>query len=57
MAVQDIISYTYKDIFSLQTVQFEKACVVNEPEQMKQLKIIWIKEGKGTYNIKKYRKP
>ncbi|WP_299105552.1 helix-turn-helix domain-containing protein [uncultured Tenacibaculum sp.] len=51
MAVQDIISYTYKDIFSLQTVQFEKACVVNEPEQMKQLKIIWIKEGKGTYNI------
>ena len=56
MAVQDVTSYTYKDIFSLQTVQFEKACVVNEPEQMQQLKIIWIKEGKGTYHIdfKKY---
>jgi len=51
MAIQDIKTYTYKDIFSLQTVDFEKACVVNEPTQVDSYKIFWIKEGKGTYNI------
>ncbi len=51
MAVQDIQTYTYKDIFSLSVVQFEKACVVNKPEQLSTYSIYWIKEGKGTYNI------
>ncbi|OSY88967.1 transcriptional regulator [Tenacibaculum holothuriorum] len=51
MAVQNITSYAYKDIFSLQTVQFEKACVVNKPKQIENYKIFWIKEGTGTYHI------
>ncbi|MGB1043238.1 MAG: helix-turn-helix domain-containing protein [Tenacibaculum sp.] len=51
MAIQDIKTYTYQDVFSLQTVQFEKACVVNKPKQINTYKIFWIKEGKGTYHI------
>ena len=51
MAIQDIKTYKYQDVFSLQTVQFEKACVVNKPEQINTYKIFWIKEGKGTYHI------
>ena len=51
MAIQDISVHTYKDLFSLSVVQFEKACVVNKPEQVDSYSIYWIKEGKGTYNI------
>lgn len=51
MAIQDIKKYTYKDIFSLQTVQFEKACVVNKGKQIDTYKIFWIKEGEGNYTI------
>ncbi|RKF05077.1 AraC family transcriptional regulator [Tenacibaculum lutimaris] len=51
MAIQNIQSYSYKNIFSLQTVQFQKFCVVNSPQQIEQFKIFWIKEGSGTYNI------
>lgn len=51
MAVQDIATYTFKNTFSLGVVQFEKACVVNKPEQVDAYSIYWIKEGKGTYNI------
>lgn len=51
MAIQDVKTYQFKNIFSLQQVQFEKACVVNEPQQIEQLKIVWIKEGKGIYTI------
>ncbi len=51
MAIQDIKTYKYQDVFSLQAVQFEKACVVNKPEQINTYKIFWIKEGKGTYHI------
>lgn len=51
MAIQDIKTYNYKDIFSLQTVAFEKACVVNKPKQINTYSIFWIKEGKGTYTI------
>jgi AraC-like DNA-binding protein len=51
MAIQDIKTYKYQDVFSLQTVQFEKACVVNKPEQINSYKIFWINEGKGTYHI------
>jgi len=51
MAEQDITKYSYKDIFSLSVVQFEKACVFNKPEQVDAYNIYWIKKGKGTYNI------
>lgn len=51
MAVQDIQTYSYKNNFSLSTVQFEKACVVNKPEQLEQYSIFWIKKGKGEYHI------
>lgn len=51
MAVLDIKTYNYKHIFSLQTIQFEKACVVNKPEQINTYRIFWIKEGKGIYQI------
>lgn len=51
MALQDIISYNFKDEFSLSVVQFENACVVNKPEQVDAYSIYWIKDGKGTYNI------
>jgi len=51
MAIQDIKTYTYKNIFSLQTIQFETACVVNKPKQLNIYQIFWIKEGKGTYTI------
>ena len=45
MAIQDITSYTYQDTFSLSVLQFEKACVVNKPEQVDSYSIFWIKEG------------
>ncbi|WP_299223239.1 AraC family transcriptional regulator [uncultured Psychroserpens sp.] len=51
MAVQDILSYSYKDLFSLSIVEFEKACVFNKPEQLDAYNIYWIKKGKGIYNI------
>ena len=51
MAVQDIKTYAFKNIFSLSTVLFEKACVVNKPEQLESYSIFWIKKGKGTYHI------
>ena len=51
MAVQDIQTYTYKDLFSLNVVDFEKACVVNKPEQVNSYRIYWIKDGKGSYSI------
>ena len=51
MAVQDIQTYSYKDIFSVSVVQFDKACVVNKSKQLNSYSIYWIKEGEGTYNI------
>ena len=51
MAVQDISTYTYKDIFSLSTINLEKACVINKPEQINAYSIYWVKEGRGVYNI------
>lgn len=51
MAIQEVKTYNFQSIFSLQLVEFEKACIVNEPKQVDDYKIFWIKEGKGTYNI------
>ena len=51
MAVQETTTYSFKDIFSVSTIQFEKACVVNKPKQIDAYTIFWIKEGQGTYHI------
>ena len=51
MAVQDISTYTFKNIFSVSTINFEKACVINKPKQVDNYAIYWIKDGEGTYNI------
>ncbi|NIJ44236.1 AraC-like DNA-binding protein [Wenyingzhuangia heitensis] len=51
MALQNINTYSYKDIFSLSTVSFETACVFNQPEQVDTYSIYWIKKGSGFYNI------
>ena len=51
MAVQEIQTYSYKDIFSLSVVDFEEACVVNKEQQVDSYRIYWIKSGKGSYSI------
>ena len=51
MASQDVQTYNYKDLFSLSTINFDKACVVNEPQQVEVYTIYWIKDGSGSYNI------
>ena len=51
MAIQDITKYTYKNTFSLSVVLFDKACVMNEPEQVDAYSIYWIKKGSGVYHI------
>ncbi|GAB7255796.1 helix-turn-helix domain-containing protein [Polaribacter sp. OB-PA-B3] len=51
MAVQDIVKYTFKDIFSVSTVRFEKACTIDHSVQQNAYAIYWIQEGSGTYNI------
>ena len=45
MAVRDIQTYRYQDLFSLQVVDFEQACIVNKPEQVDNYRIYWIKRG------------
>lgn len=56
MAIQNLKSYQYKDIFSVQTVSFENVCIFNQPEEVDTYSIYWIKEGQGSYHIdfKKY---
>lgn len=51
MAIRDIQTYRYQDLFSLQVVDFEDACVVNKPEQVDTYRIYWVKRGKGCYRI------
>jgi len=51
MAVQDIVKYSFKEIFSVSTVAFEKACTIDHTVQQNAYSIYWIQEGKGTYNI------
>jgi len=51
VAIQDITKYTYKNSFSLSVVQFDKACIMNEPEQVDAYSIYWIKKGSGIYHI------
>jgi len=51
MAVQDTVTYTYKDIFSLSTVAFDKACTIDHSVLQHAYSIYWIQEGKGTYTI------
>ena len=51
MALAEIDNFSFKDIFSLQVVNFEKACVVNEDEQKSDYSIYYIKKGRGKYHI------
>ncbi|MFV0248353.1 MAG: helix-turn-helix domain-containing protein [Tenacibaculum sp.] len=51
MAIQDIKTYNFQNLFSIQKLSFEKACIVNKPEQVELYKIFWIVNGKGIYNI------
>lgn len=51
MALQEIATHTYKDIFSLRIVQFDQACVFHKPEQIDTYSIYWITEGSGVYHI------
>ena len=51
MAVQNISTHTFKDIFSLSIIELKKACVIHKQEQVETYSIFWIKEGKGTYSI------
>jgi len=51
MAIQDIKTYNYKNIFSLKTILFENSCVTNTKKQLDTYDIFWIKEGKGNYSI------
>ena len=51
MAVQDITNYSFKDIFSVSTVAFEKACTIDHSIEQNNYSIYWIQEGSGTYNI------
>ncbi|MFL0062519.1 helix-turn-helix domain-containing protein [Tenacibaculum maritimum] len=53
MAIQNITTHTYKEVFSLNKVYFEKACQALESRQIdtSTCAIFWIKEGKGNYNI------
>lgn len=51
MAIQDIHTYQFKGIFSLQEVVFDTACVVHESEQIEDYSVFYIKEGKGSYQI------
>lgn len=51
MAIQDIIKYSYKNIFSLSSVAFENACTIDHSIEQNAYSIYWIQKGKGTYNI------
>jgi len=51
MALQDIETYSFQDIFTLSIIEFDKARVVNQPKQVNTYDIYWIKEGMGKYNI------
>ena len=51
MAVKDIVKYSFKDTFSVSTVQFEKACTIDHSVQQNAYSIYWIQEGSGIYNI------
>ncbi|MEE9408815.1 MAG: hypothetical protein V3V28_12155 [Polaribacter sp.] len=51
MAVQEIIKYSFKDTFSVNSVQFEKACTIDHNTQQNAYSIYWVQEGSGTYNI------
>ena len=51
LAVQSITKHSFKDTFTVSTVQFEKACTIDHTVQQNAYAIYWIQEGSGTYNI------
>ena len=56
MAIQEIKTHHYRDIFELSIVDFKKACTVHNPDKIDTYSIFWIADGEGTYHIdfKKY---
>ncbi len=55
MSLELIKEYHFKEkennTFNLSIINFDDACIINEPAQIDSFKIYWIKEGKGSYNI------
>lgn len=51
MAVQDLKTYSFKDIFTISEIDFNTSCIINESEQITTYTIYWIKDGKGRYNV------
>lgn len=51
MAVQEIVKYSFKNTFSISSVQFEKACTIDHAVQQNAYSIYWILEGRGTYSV------
>lgn len=51
MAVQNLKTYSFKDIFTISEIDFNASCLINKTEQIDTYTILWIKKGKGTYNI------
>lgn len=51
MAITELSTYSFNDIFTISEIDFNTSCLVNKTEQIGTYTIFWIKEGKGTYNI------
>ncbi|WP_440879662.1 helix-turn-helix domain-containing protein [Tenacibaculum sp. C7A-26P2] len=51
MALQNIKTYQFRNVFSLQQIAFDKACSISKEERVNSYKIIWVKEGSGVYSI------
>jgi len=51
MAITELTTYSFNDIFTISEIDFNTSCLVNKTEQIDTYTIFWIKDGKGTYNI------
>ena len=45
MSVQQIDTFSYKDIFSVEKVAFDNACTLDHTELQNTYSIYWIKKG------------
>lgn len=51
MAITELTTYSFKDIFTISEIDFNTSCLINKTEQINTYTIFWIKNGKGTFNI------
>ena len=51
MGINTLNKYQFKSYFTLETVDFNTACTLNQPQQINGYRIYWIKKGKGHYHI------